>query len=72
MPVPVCLISISSHQNTLLLMLLLSTREARESLFGDLDPVNSLINLRISTHCRDTIHLEAASLFDKKTKKENV
>jgi hypothetical protein len=40
MPVPVfCQISISSHQNILPKMLLLSTREARESPSGDLDPL---------------------------------
>jgi hypothetical protein len=67
MPVPVFRrISISSHQNTapLLKMLLLSTREARESPSGDLDPLNSLIKLRISSHYRDTFHLEAAFLFN--------
>ena len=48
MPVPVFRhISISSHRNTLLEMLLLSTREGREIPSGDLDPLNSSINLRI-------------------------
>jgi len=48
MPVPVFRrISISSHRNTTLEMLLLSTREGREIPSGDLDPLNSSINLRI-------------------------
>jgi hypothetical protein len=66
MPVPIfCQISMSPPQNTLFEMLILLTREARESPSGDLDPLNSLINFRISTYCRDIFHLEAASFFNK-------